>query len=64
MRNHTRDYGIVSANEAERAIWGRVLAGSAVVLAGFALALSVDNKQSSNMPATSITSPVNVSIEP
>lgn len=64
MRNRTPNYGIDSANEAERLIGARVLVASAAVLAGLVLTLSLDDKQESDSPIPTVSSSVDVSIEP
>lgn len=64
MGNRTPNYGIDSANEAERAIWARVLAGSAAVLAGIALTFLYDDKPESDSTIPSVPSSVDISIEP
>lgn len=64
MGNRTPNYGIDSANEAERAIWRSVLAASAAVVAGAVLTFSLDDKPESDSTIPSVPTSVDVSTEP
>ena len=66
MGRRLPDYEIVSANEAERAIWRNVLigCGSVAIVASLSALLSQDDKQGPDSPFPTVPSSVDISIEP
>jgi hypothetical protein len=66
MVNRTPNYGIDSANEAERLVWTRVFVaiGALAVVAGSVILFMNDDMRGSEPSMPAVPSSVDISIEP